>query len=157
MLGIYILGILIAWNILGLRTLIYPIKMLVVAYHEFWHILVGVCMGQRLNSIVLDPTEGGRTTFNENEPIIQPLQPVACYWAAMVGNALIGSLLVFCGFNTLASKVASFFIGLSFAAVSTGSHLPQRVALTLMLPSQILWYANGAIMLALTAAWLGLM
>lgn len=41
----------------------------------------------------------------------------------MVGNALLGSLLVFCGFNTLASKIASFFIGLSFAAVSACSSL----------------------------------
>ena len=36
----------------------------------------------------------------------------------MVGNALLGSLLVFCGFNTLASKIVSFFIGLSFVSVS---------------------------------------
>lgn len=35
----------------------------------------------------------------------------------MLGNAIIGSLLVFCGFNTLASKIASFFVGLSFVAV----------------------------------------
>lgn len=55
----------------------------------------------------------------------------------MVGNALLGSLLVFCGFNTLASKIASFFIGLSYAA--------------------ILWYASAVLALALTAAWIGLM
>jgi len=82
----------------------------------------------------LDPAIGGRTVFNAEEVITLPMQPAACYFVsrlrmtlfnanveaqvAMTGNALIGSLLVFCGFNTLASKIASFFIGLSFAAVS---------------------------------------
>lgn len=32
--GIYIFGILVAWNFIGLRTLLYPVKMLIVAYHE---------------------------------------------------------------------------------------------------------------------------
>ncbi|CAD6564128.1 MAG: hypothetical protein CYPHOPRED_001976 [Cyphobasidiales sp. Tagirdzhanova-0007] len=125
-LGFYILGILIAWNLIGLRTLLYPVKMLVVAYHEFWHILVGVCLGAKLFTVSIDPGDGGRTIFNADEPI-----------AAMFGNALLGAVLVFCGFNTLASKIASFFIGLSFAA--------------------ILWYASEVIILLLTAAWIGLM
>jgi len=101
------------------------------------HILVGVCLGQRLHSISIDPTEGGRVAFSDADVILLPLQPVACYFVAMFGNALLGSLLVFCGFNTHASKIASFFIGLSFAA--------------------ILWYAAGAVALLLTAAWIGLM
>jgi hypothetical protein len=70
--------------------------------------------------------------MNISRLIVVPIKQTA-----MVGNALIGSLLVFCGFNTLASKIASFFIGLSYAA--------------------ILWYANGALALLLTAAWIGLM
>lgn len=78
-------------------------------------------MGNRLHEIIIDPQTGGRTVFNNDEPVVAPLQPVVCYWAAMVGSALLGSLLVFCGFNTLASKIASFFIGLSFAAVSAVS------------------------------------
>lgn len=122
-LGIYILGILVAWNLLGLKTVLYPMKMLTVAYHEFWHIVVGVCLGQKLHEVSLDPTTGGRTVFNAEEPIAAPTQPVAAYFVAMVGNALVGSLLVFCGFNTLASKIASFFIGFSFCAVSLGSHM----------------------------------
>lgn len=96
-------------------------KMLVIAYHEFWHILVGVCLGNRLHNIDIDPQVGGRTVFNADEPVVAPLQPMVCYWLAMVGSSLLGSLLVFCGFNTLASKIASFFIGLSFAAVSCSS------------------------------------
>lgn len=99
-------GILVAWNLIGLRTLLYPVKMLVIAYHEvcivfpstsvpypvifpdnslptqFWHILVGVCLGQRLHSISIDPTDGGRVAFSDADVVLLPLQPVACYFVS---------------------------------------------------------------------------
>jgi hypothetical protein len=83
-LGIYIFAILVAWNFIGFRTLLHPVKMLVVAYHEFWHILVGVCMGQRLEKVSLDPLEGGKTTFNVPEPAVVSNQPLACYFVSQV-------------------------------------------------------------------------
>lgn len=87
-------------------------------------------------AVQIDPGQGGWTNFIEGAPVHASPQPVAAYFvrpifhetfsysllqhdqAAMVGSALLGSLLVFCGFNTLASKIVSFFIGLSFCAVS---------------------------------------
>lgn len=82
LIGIYIIGILVAWNLVGFRTLLYPVKMLAVAYHEFWHILVGVCLGQKLEKVDLAPELGGKTVFNAPEPPEISLQPYACYFVS---------------------------------------------------------------------------
>lgn len=82
LIGIYTIGILVAWNLIGLRTLLYPVKMLVIAYHEFWHILVGVCLGQKLIKVDLAPELGGKTVFNVPELPEISLQPYACYFVS---------------------------------------------------------------------------
>lgn len=82
LIGIYIIGILVAWNLIGFRTILYPVKMLVVAYHEFWHILVGVCLGQKLEKVDLAPELGGKTVFNAPELPEISLQPYACYFVS---------------------------------------------------------------------------
>lgn len=56
--------------------------MLVVAYHEFWHILVGVCMGNKLERVNLAPEIGGKTVFNAPELPEISLQPYACYFVS---------------------------------------------------------------------------
>jgi hypothetical protein len=43
--------------------------------------------------------------------------PFAALPAGYVFSMVVGGLLTFCGFNTLASKVASFIVGLGFVAV----------------------------------------
>lgn len=84
LIAIYIIGILIAWNLVGLMTLLYPVKMLVVAYHEFWHILVGVCLGQKLEKVDIAPDIGGKTVFNAPEPPNISLQPIPCYFVSVL-------------------------------------------------------------------------
>lgn len=83
LIAIYIVGILIAWRLIGFATLLYPVKMLAVAYHEFWHILVGVCAGHKLEKVDLDPTLGGKTVFDAPEAPIVSLQPYACYFVSL--------------------------------------------------------------------------
>ena len=63
--------------------------------------------------------------------------PIAALPLGFVFSIIIGGLLVFAGFNTIASKVASFFVGMSLLVV--------------------LWMAMGLISKALVAAALGLM
>ncbi|KAK0927851.1 hypothetical protein LTR57_003094 [Friedmanniomyces endolithicus] len=82
-------------------------KMLVIAFHEFSHALASTCTGGRVDSISLDPHEGGVTHMRGgNSAITLP--------AGYLGSSLIGMLLTFCGFDIVASKVASIVLGVCF-------------------------------------------
>lgn len=81
--------------------------MLVIAFHEFGHAITAVLTGGRVKSISLDPREGGVTHFKGG---IQAFTLPAGY----LGSSLIGALLIFCGFNIVASKVASIALGVCF-------------------------------------------
>jgi hypothetical protein len=81
--------------------------MLVIAFHEFSHAITACCTGGRVKSISLDPHEGGVTHMAGG---IQAITLPAGY----LGSSLIGALLTFCGFNIVASKVASIVLGVCF-------------------------------------------
>ncbi|KAI8451957.1 peptidase M50B-like-domain-containing protein [Phakopsora pachyrhizi] len=99
----YIAFIFLAWNLWGLRHLIYPFKLLTVAFHEFSHAAVGCCTGAKIESITLDPNEGGLTKMRGGI--------AACTLpAGYLGSSLIGALLIFAGFDIVASKVASIIL-----------------------------------------------
>lgn len=81
--------------------------MLVIAFHEFGHASTACCTGGRVESISLDPREGGVTHMRGGlSAITLP--------AGYLGSSLIGGLLIFCGFNIVASKVASIVLGVCF-------------------------------------------
>jgi hypothetical protein len=81
--------------------------MLVIAFHEFGHAITACCTGGRVESISLDPHEGGVTHMRGGmQAITLP--------AGYLGSSLIGALLTFCGFNIVASKVASIILGVCF-------------------------------------------
>ncbi|KAI7964518.1 hypothetical protein MJO29_002616 [Puccinia striiformis f. sp. tritici] len=103
MITAYALFILIAWNLWGLRHIIYPFKLLTVAFHEFSHAAVGKCTGARIESITLDPNEGGLTKMRGG---IQACTLPAGY----LGSSLIGALLIFAGFDTVASIVLAIML-----------------------------------------------
>ncbi|KAK0314677.1 hypothetical protein LTR01_001501 [Friedmanniomyces endolithicus] len=103
----YIVLIAILWNIPYVRYVLWPFKMLVIAFHEFSHALASTCTGGRVDSISLDPHEGGVTHMRGgNSAITLP--------AGYLGSSLIGMLLTFCGFDIVASKVASIVLGVCF-------------------------------------------
>ena len=81
--------------------------MLVIAFHEFSHAITSCCTGGRVESISLDPHEGGVTHMRGG---VQAITLPAGY----LGSSIIGMLLTFCGFNTTASKVASIVLGVCF-------------------------------------------
>ncbi len=84
--------------------------MLVIAFHEFGHASTACCTGGRVESISLDPHEGGVTHMRGGiSAITLP--------AGYLGSSFIGALLTFCGFNTVASKVASIVLGVCFLLV----------------------------------------
>jgi hypothetical protein len=81
--------------------------MLVIAFHEFGHAITACCTGGRVESISLDPHEGGVTHMRGGKQFIT-------LPAGYLGSSLIGALLTFCGFNIVASKVASIVLGVCF-------------------------------------------
>src|SRR5438034_5852553 len=84
--------------------------MLVIAFDEFGHAITACCTGGRVKSISLDPREGGVTNMQGGiSAITLP--------AGYLGSSLIGALLIFCGFNIIASKVASLALGVCFLLI----------------------------------------
>jgi len=81
--------------------------MLVIAFHEFGHAIMAVLTGGKVESISLDPNEGGVTHMRGGK---QAFTLPAGY----LGSSLIGALLILCGFNIVASKVASIVLGVCF-------------------------------------------
>lgn len=81
--------------------------MLTIAFHEFGHAATGCCTGAKVKSIELDPREGGVTMMAGGVGwITLP--------AGYLGSSLIGAVLIFCGFNVVASKIASLVVGVCF-------------------------------------------
>lgn len=81
--------------------------MLVIAFHEFGHAITAILTGGKVKSIQLDPHEGGATQISGGiSAITLP--------AGYLGSSLIGALLIFCGFDIVASKVASIVLGVCF-------------------------------------------
>jgi hypothetical protein len=100
----YVVAIAILWNI---PYVLWPFKMLTIAFHEFGHAFAAKLTGGKVESISLDPKEGGKTTFRGGKRAIT-------LPAGYLGSSLIGALLTFCGFNSVASKVASIVVGVAF-------------------------------------------
>jgi hypothetical protein len=81
--------------------------MLTIAFHEFGHAITAMCTGGHVKSISLDPREGGVTHMTGGiTAITLP--------AGYLGSSLIGALLIFCGFDIVASKIASIVLGVCF-------------------------------------------
>jgi hypothetical protein len=116
-----VVGIAILWNIPYVRYVLWPFKMLVIAFHEFSHALACLLTGGHVESIKLDPCvpdhfvlsltarsrEGGETLMRGGSSFLS-------LPAGYLGSSLIGALLVFAGFDIVASKIASIALGVSF-------------------------------------------
>ncbi|RAL12217.1 M50 family metallopeptidase [Aspergillus homomorphus CBS 101889] len=105
--GAYVVVIALLWNLPYVRWSLWPFKMLVIAFHEFGHAITACCTGGRVKSISLDPHEGGVTHMSGGiSAVTLP--------AGYLGSSIIGSLLIFAGFDIVASKVASIVLGVCF-------------------------------------------
>ncbi|KNE68226.1 hypothetical protein AMAG_12902 [Allomyces macrogynus ATCC 38327] len=103
LIGGYFVAILILWNFPILKHILYPFKLITVAFHEFGHALAGKCTGAHIEAIEVNPDEGGVTKMRGGRTCcVLP--------AGYIGSSLIGSILIFCGFNITASKVAAGLI-----------------------------------------------
>ena len=57
--AIYAVSILVLWNLPYIHYILWPFKIFTVALHEFGHAFMGICTGAKIQSITLDPNEGG--------------------------------------------------------------------------------------------------
>lgn len=114
--------------------------MLVIAFHEFGHAITACCTGGRVKSISLDPHEGGVTHMKGGiSAITLP--------AGYLGSSLIGALLIFCGFDLVASKVASIALGVCFLLTLWWARKDWLTIITVMLTVLLLvacWFIDHA-------------
>ncbi|ORY75962.1 peptidase M50B-like-domain-containing protein [Leucosporidium creatinivorum] len=139
--GAYVGLIAILWNIPYVKYVLWPWKMLTIAFHEFGHAATGCCTGAKIKSITLDPREGGCTMMAGGWG---PLTLCAGY----LGSSFIGAALIACGFNIVASKVCSFVLAGGFLITLWWSRRDWLTIVTILFAVGLLiacWFiAHGA-------------
>lgn len=105
----YVVLIAILWYfpVKLVRNLLKPFKWQAVAFHELGHAIACKLTCGSVRYITLDVNEGGATQMAGGVPAIT-------YPAGYLGSSLFGALLIFCGFDVVASKVASLALGVLF-------------------------------------------
>ncbi|GAA5890269.1 hypothetical protein JCM16303_002882 [Sporobolomyces ruberrimus] len=93
---LYLLG----WNLWIARSILFPLKLCAVAYHEMCHAVMGTLTGGKVTSVILDPNQGGATTTQGGWPFVS-------LPAGYIGSTTIGSLLIFASFDQKASQIAA--------------------------------------------------
>jgi hypothetical protein len=127
--------------------------MLVIAFHEFGHASTACCTGGHVKSITLDPREGGATLMSGGiSAITLP--------AGYLGSSLIGAVLIFCGFDIVASKIASIVLGVSFLLTLWWGRRDWLTILTVLLAVGLLvacWFIKHAEPLRFVVLFIGVM
>ncbi|TKA50960.1 hypothetical protein B0A53_05741 [Rhodotorula sp. CCFEE 5036] len=153
-----IVGIGIGWNLAIIRDFLFPCKTFTVGVHEVGHVLVTVCLGYRIGLFTINPKDGGLTRTKPAAADVIEGIPFAALPAGYVFSMVVGGLLTFCGFNTLASKVASFIVGLGFVAVFLWvDALPKLLTLATVGLMIGLWFVDHAWGLRFFILFLGVM
>ena len=149
----YVVIIALLWNLPYVRWSLWPFKMLIIAFHEFGHAITACCTGGRVESISLDPREGGVTHMRGGiSAITLP--------AGYLGSSLIGALLIFCGFDIVASKVASIALGVCFLLTLWWARRDWLTIVTVLLSVALLvacWFIKHAEPLRFVVLFIGVM
>jgi hypothetical protein len=150
---LYVAVIALLWNIPYVKYSLWPFKMLVIAFHEFGHAITACCTGGRVKSISLDPREGGVTHMQGGiSAITLP--------AGYLGSSLIGALLIFCGFDIVASKIASIVLGVCFLLTLWWARKDWLTIITILLAVGLLvacWFIKHAEALKYVVLFIGVM
>lgn len=83
--------------------------MLTVAVHEMGHVMGCICFGYHAEEFCIDPIRGGKTSMRR-DPLALDVEiylPLPALPMGYLFNIVVGGVLTFCGFDTLASKIAS--------------------------------------------------
>lgn len=148
----FIVGIAIVWHLPYIKYLLWPFKVFTVALHEFGHAAVGCCTGARVKSITVDPDEGGLTKMlGGNQYLSLP--------AGYLSSAFFGSLMIFCGFNLLASKVIVVIVGVAMLAtlIWAKNWLARGITIVFIGLMAFFWWFENSIALRYIVLFLGAM
>ncbi|GJN88316.1 hypothetical protein Rhopal_001281-T1 [Rhodotorula paludigena] len=104
-LAIHIIGITLVWNLWGIRWLFYSVKSFTAFVHESGHVVGLLVSSQPLHRFTIDPNLGGATYTTPGRRLKAPAM-----YLGQVFSIAFGGAMVFAGFNTLASKYASFVV-----------------------------------------------
>ena len=152
LIAIYAGSILVLWNIPILKEILWPFKIFTVALHEFGHAIVGIMTGAKIESITLDPNEGGATKMKGgNFYLSLP--------AGYVGSSFWGALMVFAGFDTLASQIVSCIVGASMLIILfyARNWLARMITVFFVGLIAVLWWYNQSFYLRYFVLFLGVM
>ncbi|KND01028.1 uncharacterized protein SPPG_04121 [Spizellomyces punctatus DAOM BR117] len=150
--AVYTVAITILWNVPVLKQILWPFKIVTVALHEFGHASAGLCTGAKIQSITLDPDEGGLTKMRGGNPY-------CTLPAGYIGSAFWGALMVFAGFDVLASKIVSVLIGLAMVATLYWARnwLTRGITVLFIGLIALLWWINGGYYLRYFVLFMGVM
>ena len=99
---------------------------------RFSHAIVGLCTGAKIESIVLEPNEGGATRMRGGIPwLTLP--------AGYLGSSFIGAAMIACAFDIRASKVMSFGEPLERRHCRVPANTPAVIAVCFLFT---LWWAR---------------
>ncbi|KAJ3325587.1 hypothetical protein HDV06_003405 [Boothiomyces sp. JEL0866] len=148
----YAIGIGLIWHIPYVKEILWPFKILTVALHEFGHASAGILTGAKIMSITLDPNEGGLTKMRGGNPYIT-------LPAGYIGSLFWGSLMVCCGFDVLASKVAAGLVGVAMLATLwwAKNWLARTITVAFIGLGALLWWYHDAEYLRYFILFLGVM
>ncbi|GAA5995251.1 M50 family metallopeptidase [Rhodotorula paludigena] len=152
-----LVGIAVGWNLFILRDLLYPFKVFTVAVHEMGHVLVTICMGGHIGVLVIDPKVGGLTRMAIKDARELPI-PFAALPMGYLFSIIVGGVLTFCGFNTLASKIASFIVVICWIGVFLRVEVSAKIMTVLAVGLMVgLWFVDHAWGLRFYILFLGVM
>ncbi|EIN06171.1 hypothetical protein PUNSTDRAFT_136962 [Punctularia strigosozonata HHB-11173 SS5] len=102
---VYTVVIFAIWNIPGARSLINPLKLLTIGFHEMCHIIMAIFTGGTILRVTIDPNLGGCT-------LVEGGYPPVILAAGYIGSTIFGGVLMLGGWDTLVAKIESFVVGI---------------------------------------------
>ncbi|OAV96950.1 hypothetical protein PTTG_00057 [Puccinia triticina 1-1 BBBD Race 1] len=71
--ALFLLVMLVCWNLFFIRLLIFPLKLVVISWHELGHIVLSIFAGHTIKEVDIDPNVGG--TVKLVQDIVAPRRP----------------------------------------------------------------------------------
>ena len=146
----YTVAILVLWRMPYVHWVLYPFKLVTIAFHEFGHAAAALCTCGTVESIQVDPDLGGVTLMRGGIGwITLP--------AGYLGSSLFGAAMIFSGFDLLASKICSIFIMLALLATLYWAKNWLLRILTVLFVAFIafLWWPAGGVGLRYVVLFMG--
>ncbi|PWN28940.1 hypothetical protein BDZ90DRAFT_250187 [Jaminaea rosea] len=150
---VYAVVIAILWHFPILKYSLYGFKLLTVGMHEFSHAFVGLITGAKIESIKLEPNEGGATRMRGG---VAWLTLPAGY----LGSSFLGAAMIACSFDIRASKVMSIVLGVIFLMTAFWARRDWLTLLVLFITAGILvafWFIAHGVALQFFVLFVGVM